>query len=121
VSWKYPRVRAIGPDLAERALRASGFRGVGNRIPGSLVLRDAGWDVHEAFDVMTDLQGWSRAVFEASLFPSSPYWSLRHLEERLVQGTACWVAQGSTGPCPCLMCRVRRMWIGDMEEALSEW
>ena len=116
----YEDVFHVHPELGEAALRASGHRGVGNRIPGSLVLRDGGWNVHDAFDAMTTLQEWSRSVLESSRM-QDPYWTLRSLEHRLLQGTRSWSAQGSTGPCPCLICRVRRLWIQDLEEALSEY
>ena len=120
--WYYlETIRKMDPALAERVLRAAGHRGVGNRIPGVVILRDeAGWNIHEAFDLITELQRWSRIVFEGSYFPSFHWW-LHHLEYRLQTGRERWLARGNTGECPCLMCRVRRMWVHDLEEALSEY
>lgn len=105
----------IPPALAERALRASGM-GVGNRIPGTLVLRDEltqyGWNVHELFDVVHALQ----RLAERSTV-GGPLFVLRAVEA----GTTIYHSTGGSDTiCLCLLCRIRRMWLEQWCEMTEE-
>lgn len=129
---KYRHLQTWPPDVLERALRASGYRGVGNRIPGTQVLMEhlrslgptPASELHRCFETMTSLQElavdrchWTEP---SRLAPRPDVW----IRYRLALANLAYkshLPKGDVSLCPCIWCRIWRMWMEDYEEAMSEW